>query len=281
MRILLTGGSGAVGKEALALLTQKDDYEIIAFDINTKNSRRIYKKYANRITVIYGNITQKKDIKGVCKDIDCVIHLAAIIPPLADEKPELAHQVNLIGTKNLIESLEKHSPKAFLFFSSSVSVYGDRLDDYLIKVNDKLEASIGDKYAETKIEAERLIKSSSLKWAIFRLSAIMGINNHKISGLMFHMPLATKMEITTPKDTARAFVNGISKQHQLNHKILNLGGGENCRLTYEDFLIKNFKLFGLGKVNFPSKAFGEKNFHCGYYADGNDLEEIVHFRNDT
>lgn len=281
MRILLTGGSGTIGKNVLALLTQKDDCEIISFDVNNKKSRSVYKKYLDKITVIYGDITQLKDVETACKGIDCVIHLAAIIPPLADEKPILTHQVNVIGTKNLLQGLEKHSPQAFFFYSSSVSVYGDRLDDYQIKTTDFLKASLGDKYGETKIETEQMIQASSLNWSIFRLSAIMGINNHKISGLMFHMPLATKMEITTPLDTARAFVNGISKQKELNHKIFNLGGGQHCRLTYQEFITKSFDIFGLGSFNFPAKSFAEKNFHCGYYADGNDLEKIVHFRNDT
>lgn len=281
MRILLTGGSGTVGKEVLALLTQKVDCEIIVFDVNTKKSRAVYKKYQDRITVVYGDITEIESVKKVCKQIDIVIHLAAIIPPLADKKPTLAHQVNLIGTQNIILSLEAFSPKAFLFYSSSVSVYGDRLDNYLIKVGDKIQPSEGDEYAKTKIEAERLIQESQLDWTIFRLSAIMGINNHKVSGLMFHMPLATRMEITTPLDTASAFVNGIVHKIRLKHKIFNLGGGEKCRLTYENFLKRNFEIMGLGQLDFPPKAFAEKSFHCGYYADGNDLEEIVHFRKAT
>lgn len=37
----------------------------------------------------------------------------------------------------------------------------------------------------------------------------------------------------------------------------------------------------MGKLNFPKKAFADKNFHCGFYADGDDLEQIVHFRKDT
>jgi nucleoside-diphosphate-sugar epimerase len=281
MRILLTGGSGTVGKEVLTLLTQKADFEIIVFDVDTKKSRAVYKNYHDKITVIYGDITQVESVEKACKLIDVVIHLAAIIPPLADENPTLAHEVNVIGTKNIILSLEKFSPKAFLLYSSSVSVYGDRLEDHLIKVTDKIEPSEGDEYGKTKIETERLIQESQLNWTIFRLSAIMGFNNHKVSGLMFHMPLATRMEITTPLDTARAFVNGISHKAALNHNIFNLGGGEKCQLTYEAFLTRNFEITGLGALTFPPKAFAEKNFHCGYYADGNDLEGILHFRKAT
>jgi nucleoside-diphosphate-sugar epimerase len=280
MNILLTGASGTVGKEALLQLLEHK-YPITVFDIETKNSKAIFAPYSNRIKIIYGDVTNKDEVEKACKDIDCVIHLAAIIPPLADEKPDLAINVNTKGTENLIKGLETHSPNAFFLFSSSVSVYGDRLNKYNINVGDKLQASVGDEYAKTKIAAEKIIQSSNLKWSIFRLSAIMGIGNHKMTGLMFHMPLNTKMEITTPKDTARAFVNAITKQEELIGKTFNLGGGEQCRITYQKFIEKNFELSGLGKLTFPAYSFAEKNFHCGYYEDGDKLEEIVSFREDT
>ena len=38
---------------------------------------------------------------------------------------------------------------------------------------------------------------------------------------------------------------------------------------------------GLGKANFPEKAFADKNFHCGYYEDSDLLEDILHFQSDT
>ena len=101
MRILLTGGSGTVGKEVLTLLTQKADFEIIVFDVDTKKSRAVYKNYHDKITVIYGDITQVESVEKACKLIDVVIHLAAIIPPLADENPTLAHEVNVIGTDEI------------------------------------------------------------------------------------------------------------------------------------------------------------------------------------
>ena len=61
----------------------------------------------------------------------------------------------------------------------------------------------------------------------------------------------------------------------------NLGGGEKCRIIYEGFLERSFTIFELGKLNFPKKAFADKNFHCGFYADGDNLEQIIHFRKDT
>jgi len=262
-------------------LCDKKDFKIIAFDIKNKQTARFYKPYLDRITVHYGDISKKEDLVPIAKDIDFVIHLAAIIPPLADQKPELAFKVNVEGTRNLIHVLEEHSKNAFLLYASSVSVYGDRLKDPFIKVGDPLVPSEGDEYAKTKIKAEIAVQNCQLDWSIFRLSAIMGTDNHKISGLMFHMPLATSMEITTPKDTGRAFVNAINKREFLSKRIFNLGGGENCRIDYHEFLSKSFNVFGLGKLDFPKNAFAKQNFHCGYYSDGDELEEILHFRKDS
>src|SRR5690606_9881514 len=58
-------------------------------------------------------------------------------------------------------------------------------------------------------------------------------------------------------------------------------GGESCRISYQHFLERSFAVFGLGAVNFPEYAFADKNFHCGFYADGDDLENIVQFRRDS
>ena len=281
MKILLTGGSGAVGQNVLTEITKDKNLEIVAFDMKNKKSEKIFKPFLDRITVVYGDISKKEDLLSACKDIDCVIHLAAIIPPAADLYPDLAHKVNVVGTRNLIELLEEHSKNAFFLYASSVSVYGNRLKNPLINIGDPMSPSEGDEYAKTKILAEEAIENSKLDWSIFRLSAIMGAGNHKISGLMFHMPLATSMEITTPTDTGRAFAKAIYKREELSKRIFNLGGGEACRITYEEFLSTNFVIYGLGKLNFPEKAFATHNFHCGFYEDGDKLEEILHFRTDT
>ncbi|WP_316751603.1 NAD(P)-dependent oxidoreductase [Pedobacter gandavensis] len=281
-KILLTGASGTVGYEVLKqLVLQSDKYEVTVFDQKTDNSVKLLTPYEKQVEVVYGDITNPDKIAEVCLEKDYLIHLAAIIPPLADEKREMAHAVNVNGTKNLILGLKQYSPEAFFMYSSSISVYGDRLDTPWIKVTDALSPSPEDHYAVTKIESEQLIRNSGLKFCIFRLAAIMGLSNHKPSGIMFHMPLATSMEILTPEDTARAFVKGIEHQTELTGKTYNLGGGALCRTSYEDFLNRSFQAFGLGGMDFPQQAFAEKNFHCGYYADGDELEALLHFRRDT
>ncbi len=280
LRILLTGASGAVGHEVLRkLILQKELIDITVFDFKSTHSQKILSPCKNDARVIFGDITKYDDVRKVAAGVDVVIHLAALIPPLADDLPEQAFQVNTRGTENLVRNLEQHSPDAFFLYSSSISVYGDRVENPLIKVGDNLTPSEGDYYATTKIKAEQIIAESRLKWSIFRLTAIMG--QHKISKLMFHMPLVTPLEICTMEDAGRAFVMAIEKRDLLTGKIFNLGGGKNCRTTYKDFLDRSFGIMGLGRCDFPVKAFADKNFHCGLYEDGDDLDAILHFRRNS
>jgi len=282
MKILITGASGTVGIETIKkILVSYPNAGVTVFDLPSKKNKNILNKFSNSIKIVYGNIINYEVVEKVCAEKDFIIHLAAIIPPLADELPQLAYNVNVIGTENIIKAIKNISPKTKLIYSSSISVYGDRISNPMIKVEDLLTPSDRDEYAKTKIQAEELIQQSGIDWTIFRLSAIFGYNNHKISKIMFHMPLNTPIEITTAEDTGRAFANAINNFEKLNKRIFNLGGGENCRIEYRKFLSTSFNLYGLGKVKFPGLAFATHNFHCAYYADGIDLENILHFRKDT
>lgn len=279
--VLLTGAGGSIGREIVEQLVESGQYELRVFDLDNPRNREFFDRYDGALKVYLGDITDPQSLVEPTTDVDVVLHMASVIPPLAHDRPELAHKVNVEGTKNLITQLQQHSPKAFIAIASSVATYGDRLLNPYIKVSDPLTPAEGDNYAETKIAMERLVQESSLRWTIYRLAAIMGVGNHHIGRLMFRMPLGQIMEIATPRDTARAFVHTLKHLDAVEGKIFNLGGGAECTTTYGEFLAKNFELFGLGALDFPSHAFATKNFHCGYYEDGQELEDILHFRRDT
>lgn len=277
--ILLTGASGAVGQELLKFLVKIPEFRITVFDIDNRRNRRVYTVYQQRIVFVAGDISSATDVQKIPAGMDVVIHLAALIPPLADKYPLLTHNINVLGTSLLVGHVQRTSPNAFFINSSSVSVYGDRMQNPNIRVSDVLSVSEGDVYGQSKLDAETIVRNSPLHWTVFRLAAIM--KNHKMSKLMFHMPLDTKFEICTPEDTARAFLHAVFKSELLIGRIFNLGGGESCCMTYREFLEKSFRIYGLGSFNFPKYAFAERNFHCGRMIDGDDLEHILGFRQDT
>jgi nucleoside-diphosphate-sugar epimerase len=280
--ILITGATGAIGVEMLRQLKEGNQLDgISVFARDSKKNRKKLAPYADSISIFWGDILDPKSLIPACKDQEVVIHLAGLIPPAFHEDDERSTHINVQGTRNVISVLEEHAPNAFLVFSSSVVVYGDRLTNPEIMVGDPLDPEQYDQYGVAKIITETDIQNSKLNWTILRLSAIMGIGNHEISGIIFHVPLDTPMEICTMRDTARALVKVPHHLDQLNKRIFNLGGGEHCRISYVDFLSRAFKSFGMGEVNFPKYTFATMNFHCGYYMDGDDLEEILHFQSDT
>lgn len=281
-RVLVTGAGGTIGALVVkGFVRFRPDVEVRAFDLDNPKNRDFFDQLQGHIVPYFGDITKPETLVQACTGVDYVVHLASIIPPAADEKPELANKINVEGTNNLLEALKSYSPNAFIAMASSVSVYGDRVKDPMIRVTDPLTPSEGDHYAQTKLAMEQLIRESGLRYTILRLSAIMGAENHSMSGIMFHMPLDTTLEICTPADTARAFVNALDHLDELDGRIFNLGGGKECTTTYREFLARNFRIYGLGDFDFPSRAFATKNFHCGYFVDGKELEDILHFRTDT
>lgn len=279
--VLVTGATGAIGKEVIKHLVALNNYQVYALVRSSKQVKSRIGKYAHKINLIYGDITKPKSLDKIPAGMDHVIHLAALIPPVADKKPELAQQINVRGTSNLIEHLEKKSPHAFFQFSSSISVYGDRIENPNIKVDDELKSSDYDEYGQSKIDTEKLIQKSKLKWVIYRLSGILDPELNAPDPLMFHMPLNTHFEMCTTRDCGRAFVNALEKADLLSGRVFNLAGGETCRATFDEFLSSAFQVSGLGKLDFPKQAFAEKNFHCGYYVDGAELEHILHFQQDS
>ena len=280
--VLLTGAGGTIGREIIKILLRRSsEYVVRAFDLPSAKNREFFSRHEGDIEVFYGDITKPGDLEEATKGVDYVIHLASVIPPLADEKPLLVDSVNVGGTRKLLKAVEENSPSAFFLFASSVAVYGDRFLDPYIKVGDPLNPSEGDHYGRGKVLMEESIQKSKLQWTTFRLPAIMGPQNHTMSGIMFRMPLEQLMEIATPRDTARAFVNALSHREELTGRTFNLGGGAAATTTYGDFLANNFRIYGLGEFDFPLHAFATKNFHCGFYEDGDILEGILHFRRDT
>jgi nucleoside-diphosphate-sugar epimerase len=279
--ILLTGATGSVGLETLReLLRRSDRYRVRVFSLDTPQERAILQPFEKRIEIVWGDLRSPENVRKAVDGVDAVLHVAAIIPPLADEKPQLAYDVNTGGTRNLLDAMQTQPTPPRIVYTSSISVYGDRVQAPWIRVGDPLNPSVGDEYARTKIAAEEMVQDSGLPWTIFRLSGIL--NPHlEMQPLMFHLPLDTALEWTHNSDTGLALVNALDHFDELDGRIFNLGGGEKCRVIARDFIRKTMEITGVNPDALPEYAFATQNFHSGYYADGDDLESILHFRRKT
>ncbi|MFW9968905.1 MAG: NAD-dependent epimerase/dehydratase family protein [Candidatus Odinarchaeota archaeon] len=263
MKVLLTGAFGNVGLSTLKELLKRN-HDIRVFDIRTNKNKRLAYKYKNKIDMVWGDLRNYSDVKRAISDIEVVVHVAAIIPPLADKKPKFAESVNVGGTANIIEAIENQPKKPKLIFTSSVAVYGDRLENPLIRPEDLLNPNPDDEYAKQKIKCEKLIKKSSLEWAIFRLTYIVSLNKLQMDPLMFEMPLDTCIEICDTKDVGLALANAVESE-KIWGEIMHIAGGERCRISYREYLNEMLDIFGIGYEFLPDEAFRQdRGFHCGF-----------------
>jgi len=144
MVVLVTGAAGRVGRHLVnALLEQGEDVRILVREKMTESEN---------VEVFYGDVLDKESLKKAVEGVDLIYHLAAIVDYLAPK--DLMFQVNVIGTKNLLEV----SKGKKMIYLSTTGVMGKKLKQ--LPANENTPCKPSDYYAETKFEAEKLAREN-------------------------------------------------------------------------------------------------------------------------
>ena len=278
MKILLTGAFGNVGTSTLRELLKRG-HEVRVFEKDTQKNRITAKRYKKRADIRFGDILNIRDVGEAVEGTDVVVHLAAVIPPLADKAPVFADYVNTGGTRNIVEAMERQDKKPKIIYTSSIAVFGDRLESPYIGKNDLPNPNTGDHYAWQKLRCEEIIRGSALSWAVLRLTYIVSPFHLRMDPLMFEMPPGTSIEICHSKDVGLAIANAVESE-QVWGKALNIAGGESCRTTYREYVDRMLEIFGMGKRFMPEGMFSHGKFHCGFM-DTDESENLLHYQRHT
>lgn len=276
-RVLVTGAAGSIGLFTIKYLLSEGKYEITALDLKNSGSYKKLKRYRRRINIVYGDVTDPVLMDALVKDHDYIIHLAGVMPPLADMKRELSNIIDYKGTENIIRAISFFNPDCYLIYPSSTTIYGK--ESKKVSVKNKINITESGYYSNIKAETEKLIKDKIKNYTIFRLPLIL--TNPKKEIFIYNGIVDEKIEVTTNRDVAYALVRAIDYDKELKGKIYNVGGGETCTTTYRNILINVLETYGLSFNYILSKLFLDKNFYGHVYKDSNKLEEILHFRNDS
>ena len=161
MTILLTGSNGFLGKTILDVLEQEHHFFTLS------RSAGNYQ------------LNLDKQIPDFQQKFDLVIHVAGkahSVPKTDAEKKEF-HQVNVVGTENLLKGLENSGIPAQFVFISSVAVYGQETG---IAISEDFLLDAKDAYGLSKIEGEKVIlewcKKNNVICTILRLPLLVGQN---------------------------------------------------------------------------------------------------------
>lgn len=145
MKVLVTGEAGFLGLH-LAHFLAKKNHDCFLLDIADFNQKEYPKKGC---VFIQGDVRDKKLISQLIKKAGYVIHAAAALPLWP---PAEIFDINVNGTKNLLEASLKNKIKRFVFISST-AVYGVPKKHPIEETDRRI--GVGP-YGESKIKAEDL-----------------------------------------------------------------------------------------------------------------------------
>jgi len=152
-RILVTGGAGFIGSHLVDELI-KEGFEVTIFDdLSTGKIENISHHLEKRkIRFIEGDVRRRKDVEEALEDVEAVFHLAAITSvPYSVKHSKVTYEVNVDGTRNLLETCLHSSVEKFIYLSTC-AVYGE--PEYL-PVDEKHPTNPISPYAESKLKAEQ------------------------------------------------------------------------------------------------------------------------------
>ena len=155
--ILVTGGTGFVGRNIVRLLAEKG--QRVRCLVRETSPRNVL----NGLDVDFctGNILAPNTLEEAFKDIDTVIHLVGIIKEVGDATFERIHAE---GTKNVLEAAKNVEVGKYVHMSA----LGTRPDGV-------------SRYHKTKWQAEEAVRNSGLRYVILRPPIICGADDEFVN----------------------------------------------------------------------------------------------------
>jgi UDP-glucose 4-epimerase len=171
--ILVTGGAGYIGSKVSYDLIDKG-YKVIAIDDLSTGYRKLIPKKCIFIKI---DISKLANLEKVFKryKFNAVFHFAAKKKVDESQKYPLKYfNINVVGTKNLVDLVIKYKVKNFIF-SSTCAVYGNASSTRVSEKNLLIPESY---YGYTKLISENTIieyqKKYNFNYAILRYFNVVG-----------------------------------------------------------------------------------------------------------
>ena len=213
--ILITGGLGYVGGRIAEFLSSNTDYNLIVADITDKViTPHDWIKKGNILNL---DITSK-NIADALKDINCIVHLAAVNEIESLENPEKALLINGFGSLNLLKMAELNKVERFIYFSTA-HIYKSPLSGV---IDEKTLPRPIHPYAITHKVAEDFILAS--------------YDKKKIQSVVIRMSNSFGKPVSADIDRWTLLVNDLCKQAVVNKKLILKSSGLQVRdfITLED-----------------------------------------------
>jgi UDP-glucose 4-epimerase len=150
--VLVTGGAGFIGSHLVEQFVAAGERTSLVDTLSRGRREWIHEEAELHELDIRDGPALRRVVAETAPEI--VVHLAALhFIPAVDGAPELAWDVNVNGTKALLEALEDRPPE-LLLFASTAAVYPDRRGP----IDEACPPDPLDLYGRTKLAAEQLVE---------------------------------------------------------------------------------------------------------------------------
>lgn len=169
MKVAVTGASGHIGN-CLVRELKKQGARVKVLVHEFKNDLDKLD-----VEIIKGDLLDKKSLNMLCNDVDVVYHLAAKIA-LDNRHSNKVYEVNVTGTKNIIEASMSAGVKRLVHFSS-IDAFAKVRPEQVLNETCPITESENSIYEITKAESERLVMkavSEGLDAVILCPTAVVG-----------------------------------------------------------------------------------------------------------
>ena len=155
-KVLVIGGAGFIGGFVVRELLKKPVKEVIIYDNFARGKMsNIEDCLTDKRCYVYptgGDVREIDILNDAMKEVDYVLHLAAMWLLHCKDYPRTAFDVNIAGTFNVLEACVKNNVKK-LIYSSSASVYGDAVE---VPMTEDHPFNNKNFYGSTKIAGEAM-----------------------------------------------------------------------------------------------------------------------------
>lgn len=245
-----------------------------ATDRGSRRNRRIAARLGCG-DVVFGDL-RALDFAPLLEGASAVIHLGAVLPPLTENAPALAHDINVKPTLRLIAAIARRAHRSVLVYPSSVTVFGTpEPRERLMRAEDPVAPS--DHYTHHKVQVERSLAASDIPWVVLRVavsvdSRTLGADLSMLRRL-FRVAPDNPLEYVHPRDVATALVEATSSPRAVR-RILLVGGGADCRVTQHRFLCAALGALG---VELPPEMLGSEAYYTRWM-DTAESQEILRYQ---
>lgn len=159
MRVLVTGGTGVVGRSAVTALLQRGH----VVRLLSRNATRDVQQWTQGVHPVPGDVSDAASVEGAATDCEAVLHISGIVH---EHGAATFQRVNVEGTRNIMREAQRAGVSKFIYVSSLGADRGESA------------------YHRSKRQGEAIVRQFAGAWTVIRPANVYGPGDEQISLLL-------------------------------------------------------------------------------------------------